>query len=313
MKHYYFYHAFGLSLSSEILLKELVSTEDMTTPDIKITYGKVPKELDGNNVITKVRNQIAPNQFLLHVDKIARYYACNGNRIVVEKHPEADLSSLVLFLLGPALTAILCQRGYFLLYASAIEQDGKAIVFVGSSGVGKSTTATALVDQGYKLLSDNICLLSVDKSGELILTPSHPFIKLWKDTLEAFHTHRFLDGAIPLRPDLKKYGVILSEPSHYSQQSLPLKKVYILQNKIPELFKIESLNPTLAADLLVNYIYHYSSLKSDSKELEYHLDICTMIANRVPVSLIERFEGDKPLKESITLLINELVHDSNCL
>ena len=51
------------------------------------------------------------------------------------------------------------SRHIGLLHASAVEKDGKALIFTGLNGCGKSTLTTNLWrHQGYKLLSDNFLL-----------------------------------------------------------------------------------------------------------------------------------------------------------
>ena len=43
------------------------------------------------------------------------------------------------------------------MHASAIVHEGKAVLFTGISGAGKSTTANAFRLKGYKMLTDDVC------------------------------------------------------------------------------------------------------------------------------------------------------------
>ena len=65
-------------------------------------------------------------------------------------------SDIRVFLLGSCLGALLHQRGVLALHASAIETDQGAVLFMGDSGMGKSTTLQAFIKRGYKMLADDI-------------------------------------------------------------------------------------------------------------------------------------------------------------
>jgi HprK-related kinase A len=51
---------------------------------------------------------------------------------------------------------------YVILHAAVIEKNGKAVVMPGSPGSGKSTLCAALVHRGWRLLSDELALISAD-------------------------------------------------------------------------------------------------------------------------------------------------------
>src|SRR5690606_35159456 len=49
---------------------------------------------------------------------------------------------------------------YLLLHAAVVEREGRAAVLVGRSGAGKSTLCAALMLAGWRLLSDEIAIIS---------------------------------------------------------------------------------------------------------------------------------------------------------
>lgn len=59
--------------------------------------------------------------------------------------------------------ALSCQ-GLLVLHAGAVEVDGRAILFAGASGVGKSTLVQAFVRSGYRFLTDDCATFSSDGS-----------------------------------------------------------------------------------------------------------------------------------------------------
>jgi HprK-related kinase A len=57
---------------------------------------------------------------------------------------------------------------YLIIHSAVLEKNGKTLIFPGSPGSGKSTLCAGLVTQGWRLLSDEMALLSL-KNG--LLTP----------------------------------------------------------------------------------------------------------------------------------------------
>lgn len=51
---------------------------------------------------------------------------------------------------------------YLIIHSAVLEKNGKTLIFPGSPGSGKSTLCAGLVTQGWRLLSDEMALLSLD-------------------------------------------------------------------------------------------------------------------------------------------------------
>ena len=67
------------------------------------------------------------------------------------------------------------------IHAATIERDGKAIIMPAPPGSGKSTLCTGLVVRGWRLLSDEFALISLD---DLSLTPSPRAISLKNQSID---------------------------------------------------------------------------------------------------------------------------------
>ena len=72
---------------------------------------------------------------------------------------DADAAS---YLAGYVLAFVLRLRGSVPLHASAVAIDGRALLFVGDSWAGKSSTAAAFSILGYPVLADDIVRIDVD-------------------------------------------------------------------------------------------------------------------------------------------------------
>jgi len=65
------------------------------------------------------------------------------------------------------LCRILSRRRALVLHACAVEIDGRALVFTGHSGAGKSTIAEIAESAGGRVMSDDRTILAVDEGGEV--------------------------------------------------------------------------------------------------------------------------------------------------
>ncbi len=59
---------------------------------------------------------------------------------------------------------------YFMIHAAVVARDGRALILPAWSGSGKSTLCAALIQHGWRFLSDEFCLLHLD-SGQIHALP----------------------------------------------------------------------------------------------------------------------------------------------
>jgi hypothetical protein len=192
-------------------------------PEVMIRRGIVPSALDDAGASGPTW-QMTDRRLLLSIPGIARFLLTAGEHILVEPESDARLGDIPVFLVGTALGLLLHQRGSVVLHASAVEADGKAILFCGPSGAGKSTLAAALADRGYPLLADDLCVLSIDERGVPLAHPDGGRLKLWARAVEALGAGE-RRGA-PVRSMLGKYYV---EPPAVAGGPLPVARIYQLR------------------------------------------------------------------------------------
>jgi hypothetical protein len=120
-------------------------------------------------------------------------------RIAIHTHPGADEGLLPVLISGALLATHLLLRNELVLHASAVRVGDQALAFVGRSGMGKSTLATALCNQGHALVSDD--LLRVD--AELLTYPGATETRLRPSARELAHGRGYetADGRVATRPD----------------------------------------------------------------------------------------------------------------
>jgi hypothetical protein len=289
----YIYHAYGLNILSALECPLLLPGKGK--PDVTISYGEVPDSLQ--NVKGKgVCFQAANSQLLLNVPNVAKYSIKNGNSIIIERHPETDDDSVRLFLLGAAMGALLHQRGFLVLHANAIVVDGGAVLFMGESGVGKSTTAAAFNQKGYPIAADDICAIDVN-AEQPMLYPGFPQVKLWADACEKLSQDTAALRRI--RPQLEKYALPLGE--QFWSEPLPVKRLYILNTINSKEFKLEVLIRAEKFMALGEQTYRLPFMQGMGLDGS-HLRQCTKVAARVPVLRVTRPSGWFLLDELVELI-----------
>ena len=217
------YLAFGLHISSEQPLPELAESPRQGPPDVDVRWSAVPEELEQ----ARVRHpmvQVRDDDILVTIRGVARFLLHAGTEISVAPFAGAASEDVRAYLLGTMFGLICHQRDLLPLHANAIVVDGRAFAFAGRSGAGKSTLAAYFQRTGYKLLTDDVCVLSFPQTGAPLAWPGIPRIRLWKDSIHALDEP--MTDTAPVIGRLEKY--ILPCARFSSEQGLPLQRVYIL-------------------------------------------------------------------------------------
>jgi hypothetical protein len=292
--------AFGLRIDSALELPQLLKSEADTPPDATIKFGPVSEHLP-EAVASGVRFDSAPGKLLLRVDGVARYLITDGNRIVIERDPAAQDIDLRVFLLGSAFGALLHQRQDLVLHGSAIEWEGEAVVFMGVSGVGKSTTSTAFRKRGHPVLTDDLCVVRPGPDGRMLAYPGFPQSKLWLDSLEKLDFSP--DSLIRIREKIEKRALPLGED--FCADPLPIKKLYLLRSHNEEEIKLVPSQGPGKFSVLKNNTYRFGYLAGiDGKT--GHFQQALQLAQQAPVSIAIRPREGFKLDEFVAALEADL-------
>ena len=228
------YTAFGMWWQSSLPLP--FAGQQAELPDVTVHLGQTPTHLPGHPSQARRTAHLweaRPGMALLSVPGVARYFV-QPSEIVVEPTGGSD-DDMVAFLVGPAATALLQQRGMAVLHAAAVEIYGEAVVLAGSSGAGKSALAWALAQQGYALLADNVTALA-PAGGSFDVLPAYPRLQLWPDVLpEAARERRTREG-------LEKHYVA----APVADGPRPVRAVFLLESHNRETFDVERLSASRA-------------------------------------------------------------------
>lgn len=162
----------GLHLSSDVDLH--LPDVQTAAPDVTLTLGEertVPEAAPAGDVFAQLAEQ--PERrlytFTRRTDGITlRFHRlcdfeidADLSRVVCHRAPGTDGDFVSVLATGMLATVLLMLRGHPVLHGSAVERGGRAIAFVGASGMGKSTLATLLCAAGSGLLTDDVLRIDV--------------------------------------------------------------------------------------------------------------------------------------------------------
>jgi hypothetical protein len=234
----------GLVVQSEVELPSAtIAADEHQAPDIVIRAGDVPARLESPLHTTEAW-ETRSGLFLLRIPGVARFLIVQGREIVFDLSPEHEPRTVALYLLGTCFAILLQQRGNLVLHASAIAADGRAMLFCGRSGAGKSTMAAMLCRRGYALLNDDVCNLTPAIGDTYEVRPDGRMLKLWSESLDQLEWTT--QPGMAVRADQEKY---FFAPPVSEVLPQPVAAIYILRetppnedNSIRRLRSIEGMN-----------------------------------------------------------------------
>lgn len=243
------YEVCGLTIDSPIDLPGLITSDN--EPDIVIRYAREPLRLP-SPTIRGVLYVADACGCLITAPGAARYLVEDGRRILVEPLDGAPPESVRLFLLGAALGMALCQRQLLVWHASAVTgPDGRAVVLAGHSGRGKSTLTAALLRQGYRMLADDLVVVTDGHDGRPHVQRAFPRLKLREDAVARLG----IDArSLPqVRPGIRKFFV--PADGAFADAAAPLRCVYVLDYRSADAITITPVSGHERLSLLRPYLF----------------------------------------------------------
>jgi hypothetical protein len=219
-------YAYGpFSLTSSIPLPELPLSTSAGLP-VSITIGKVPSAI-AHPTFSNPAFTASQSELLMQIAGVASYYIQAGSTVIVEPASESDDLDIRGYLLGTAFAVLCHQRRLLPLHACAVRMGNGTVAFLGDSGAGKSTLAAFLVERGFPLVADDVCLLDPDAELAARVIPVAPWLKLWRTSLDALG--RSEDGLNRTFNDEEKFRVPIESVDQAAEQRLPLSALVILK------------------------------------------------------------------------------------
>ncbi|RUX20251.1 MULTISPECIES: serine kinase [unclassified Mesorhizobium] len=295
-----FYRAYGLVIGSEVALPELEPTRP-ATPDLEIAVGRV--DLPGQASRDATAFRFEPTRQYLSWQAVGTFLISGANRIDVDPAPGVDDPLLAFPLLGPVMALALHQRGLLVLHASAIEVDGKSVIFMGDKGAGKSTTAGAMIRAGHRLLTDDVVALDLSDPDRPMILPGFPQLKLAADAAGAIRLEQ-AEVRPQVHPQIDKAQHRLRDG--FAAEAVPVSRIYVLERGVRAAISPLSGVAALPAVIKFSYITRFGRQALPGDSASMHLSQCAQVAGRVGVSRLEVPAGLDRIDEAVAAIEADL-------
>lgn len=275
----YTYQAYGLTISSQIHLPELIAGT-AAPADISIRLGTIPRP-PGLAQSTERCLWATPDEACLFWADAGTILARGGAELIVEPLPPVDEQVLRIYLLGPALGVLLHQRGLLVLHASIVGIGQSAVAFVGESGWGKSTTAAALHRRGHSIVADDVAALQLLAGEQPLAFPAIPRLKLDAEPAVALgYPAQSLS-----RFDADDVRLAYRVDERFSQAARALSRIYVLAEGAAL-----ALEQCRSQEAFIELVRHSYALRvvGDAGASAVHFRLCAQLAAQVPIYRLRR-------------------------
>lgn len=276
-----YYHAYGLKLKSVLELPELVPS-DGTDFDVEIKLEDLAR-----SPLTDLESywfgcDLNEDGLWLYWQGIGTMLVSQGKEISIQPIEDVDIARMRLFILGAALGAILYQRGYIVLHASAVAINERAVIFTAPKGEGKSTMTGTLHTRGHRFIADDVVAVDFSNPQQPMVFPAFPQLKLWPDS--ATQIGRDPDSLPKLIDRLEKREYLFED---FSLKPVPLKQIFVLGTD--SAIKIKPFDSQeMILILLKNlYVSRFGSTLLSPKDPKYFLQLASL-AKQVGVAKLLR-------------------------
>ncbi|MCC6163952.1 MAG: hypothetical protein IT182_11455 [Acidobacteria bacterium] len=282
------YHLAGLNIISDFVLPEAALASPTTAAATLVVEDgwrlglPCPADGAGRTADSSRVRFAAPG--------VGRFIVEHGCRVIA--WPEAGVSDgdVSQQVLGPALALALMQQGHLVLHGAVIAVDDRAVVLLGDSGMGKSTTAAACAVAGHAVLSDDLAVVDCTDDGEVLVRPVAALVRLATAPLVSLGTAPRWTSS-----DKSVHATAVNCSSHDRR---PLGGCVALT--WGESLSLDRVAPVEAALLLVEHAFCRTAF--GPAHAAAALRQCATLAERHPVARLARPSGSDSLVSAVSIL-----------
>lgn len=275
------YQVAGLNLISDIEIPTLILKE-FNKADIQVLIG--PKVQPPDKSI-----EYLPDDKILYKDAYNNVFSICGSRILISLQ-DKSINQAAISLLGIPLGYALQYNNFQVLHGSAVALHDSSICFVGKSKAGKSSISLALINNGFGLVTEDLCLV---KNLEI-----YNFSNWIKTKNELMPSELIQLSKISIKNDSRKRSLFQIDSKHISKNRTKIRAIYFLDEGVET--KIANLKPLDAFRHLFTYAYRKNN--HDKENLRNLTSLCES-AN---CFLFSR-NIEKSLEENKIFLIDHLI------
>lgn len=277
------YKAFGLKIRSDFAL-DVLDTCETGDDDFDVEV------VSGNDIIRDPNPYFDPyleidaNEQYMHWRAIGAYLIKDNTRIVVETHKGISDHLVSQALLGIVMAIMLERRQLLCLHASAVNSNGRAAIFLGDKGAGKSTTSGAMLAAGCSPISDDLVAMEnlLEKDLPAVIRPGFSFMKIWPDTAKALSLEMEEADRL-IHPHTTKIQKRM--PKRIKDENVPIGAAFILQRQADATqTQATRLPPHEALQMVLRntFMARFGETKLGKEHLMRHMQRCSTIVAQTP-------------------------------
>jgi hypothetical protein len=299
----YRYRAYGLEIQAYCALPGLIGSEQ-GEPDVLVRRGRVDVPERETEQEQRRKAWVRDDEVIVRWKKVGSILVREGREIIVD--PEVGIDERIpgVLVVGTAIGILLHQRGLLTLHASAVAVDGGAVAFAGGKGAGKSTTASAFCERGYRFMADDIAALEVGGEGDIRLLPGGPGTKLTKAAASALRVNE-TERAVTRDERLTKQYHDLD--GNFEREILPLRRIYILdhagEGSVRPVVEVVRGREAIMELMTHSYALRFIGAQENGSN---SLEQAAKVAQRVPVSRLRRTPDLTMLANIVECVENDL-------
>ncbi|SEO83336.1 Hpr(Ser) kinase/phosphatase [Halorientalis persicus] len=300
------YQAYGLTVRSPFRLPELRELDQtVTEPDVAICSETLePAQAETSPAKSERWIDAEPGRCRFTYEEVGTFLIIGGERVLVDP-VSPDITSTLVFrrlLEGQALGVLCHQRGDLVLHGSAVDFGGNAVVFLGNSGAGKSTTAAACYDAGYPLLDDDVVVIRFSDGAPKVVA-GVPQLKLEPETAVALG----IEAVTGTEVDSFSGKAFHRTQSAGGCGAVPLSRCYILSDG-----DTVAVEPVPARQRLVELVLstYTAGLLSDTDAATRNFEACSSVVKHVSVTRLIRPRRLDILPTLVRCVVSDLDTDS---
>ncbi|OFV95347.1 MAG: hypothetical protein A3F68_12385 [Acidobacteria bacterium RIFCSPLOWO2_12_FULL_54_10] len=290
--HFFSYSLYGITLRSEWKLPYAECLEPRP-PIVEMLKGE-SSVFHSVALQTDSRSDRQPDFDYRRLDDGSHYFCWrdlyeflvppDGHRIIARFFPGASQESFLPYLAVGGLSFCLLKQGIDPLHATAVAVNDRAVGFLGKSGYGKSSLASAFVRAGYPVLTDDLLVLRKDLD-DFLAYPGPPHIKL-SGEIAVIDFREQLAG-IEENPRTQKVTIPLN-PQELLRTTVPLKTLYLLNRprSVERMSTITIRRLSQRRALLTLIRNSFNDWVTDTARLKLQLHSYAQVASQVPVKLL---------------------------
>lgn len=275
------YRVFGLVIRSDFefeVLEEVTASEAEIDLVVKRSSGIIRPEPPAFDPLFDIQ----PDQQYMHWVVTGAFLVPDDHTVLVETHAGVSDHQVSQAFLGLVMSVVLERRQLLCLHASAVNLGGRAALFLGDKGAGKSTTSAALLSRGHLPVTDD--LVAVEPQGaDLAIRPGFSSMKLWPDTIDALALAPQESDRL-IHPRITKMQKRM--PTAIPDRNIVMGAAFVL-SRAAEVTDVTALrlpaHEALQKILRYTFMARYGETRLGPAHLQNHMRRCAAVVAQIPV------------------------------